>query len=77
MSELQIALIIIATVPFVVWRMISTERSHKIKKTGSTMIVVAMFGFAKIFEPSRVDVEEARQKSARKRQGENGDGLKK
>lgn len=77
MSELQIALIIIVAVPFVVWRMISTERSHKIKKAGSTMIVAAMFGFTKLIESNGVDVEEARQKSARKRQGENGDGLKK
>lgn len=75
MSELQIALIIIATLPFVLWRMISTERAHKIKKTGGTMMVAAMFGFTKLIEPNRVDVEEARQKSARKREGENGAGL--
>jgi len=40
------------------------------KSLGGGMVVAVMFGFAKIIEPSRVDVEEARPK---KREGENPD----
>lgn len=72
-TETQISLILIALLGLSVWGMVAAVRSAKVKKTGSTLIVAAMFGFAKLLNPRQVDVEEARQKPTRKQTGENGD----
>ena len=73
MSERQISFILLALLALMIWAMVRGVRSAKIKKTGSTLIVAAMFGFAKLLNPRQVDIEEARQNAPRKSTGENGE----
>lgn len=77
MSEFNVTVILVALLAFSIWAMVRGVRSAKIKKTGSTLIVAVMFGFAKLLDPKQVAIEEARQNAPRKRQGQNGKNLDK
>lgn len=72
MTETQLTAAFFLIFPLVIWGMVVAVRSAKVKKTGSTLIVAAMFGFVKLLDPRQVDVEEARHANKRRRGGENG-----
>ena len=75
MTELEVTIVLVLLLALIVWGMMAAVRSAKLKKTGSTLMVAAMFGFAKLLDPRQVDIEEARQIAPRKRAGENGENL--
>jgi len=73
MSEFEISIILLLLLTLMIWAMARRVKTAKIKKTGSTLMVAVMFGFAKLLDPKQVDIEEARQKAPRKCTQENGE----
>jgi len=70
--ETEITISLLLFLALMIWAMARRVKSAKLKKTGSTLVIAAMFGFAELLNPRQVDIEEARQKAPRKNNNENG-----